>query len=331
MSTSSLFDLTADLGFPAFQEVAGRRSVADLYRGSERCGIYVLHFANGEAYAGQSVDVTRRFHDHRKTHPDITHMTFRRVPKRQLDEVERHVIHALERGRVPLRNIVFASVVTGERDLDLLVTPDEQRAWLDGQALPDEETRVQDDDLRRRYHAKFERLKRHPHYEEIRWALGTYVARTIPAPKRTELTFWAVSCLPSTNKTSLSRVNINLMETLMVFDGPERPEYACNIARTPLHDRWGTRWQEHVASLGLTIENIQYRTSGEDHVFLFAPTITSVERAFQDETVVQAMRAFNMRLLRKGPTVFYRYHCFDLADDLFSPLNDRPPGRGGAR
>lgn len=100
--------------------------MADLHKPRERCGIYVLGFANGERYVGQAVDVVRRFSQHRKNHGDITHMSFRQVEKAELNEVERHCIHTLEAQGLRLRNISHMSVVQGERDLDLVIAPEEQ-------------------------------------------------------------------------------------------------------------------------------------------------------------------------------------------------------------
>ena len=49
-----------DLGFPAWTDVSQRISIADLFfKKPTRCGIYVLGFADGERYVGQSVDVGR--------------------------------------------------------------------------------------------------------------------------------------------------------------------------------------------------------------------------------------------------------------------------------
>lgn len=147
------------LGFPAMQLVSGRLSIADLYARDKRCGVYVLRFRGGEYYAGQAVDVSRRFGNHRKAHADIEAITFQPAGKRDLDEVKRQVIHTLEGSSFRLRNIAHMSVVEGERDLDALITPEEQNAWLEGNLLPDAEGAVDDPDLRRRYRSRFESFR----------------------------------------------------------------------------------------------------------------------------------------------------------------------------
>jgi hypothetical protein len=71
--------------------IQGRSSIADQFKPSRRTGVYVLHFLAGDLYAGQAVDVTRRYAQHRKQHGDIERISFRRVPQGQLDKVEREL------------------------------------------------------------------------------------------------------------------------------------------------------------------------------------------------------------------------------------------------
>jgi hypothetical protein len=49
-------DLLRELGFKSTYFVQGGYSIADLYKPDERCGIYVLHFANGQYYVGLAVE-----------------------------------------------------------------------------------------------------------------------------------------------------------------------------------------------------------------------------------------------------------------------------------
>src|SRR4028118_633327 len=87
----------AELGFTYSTNVEGCTSIADLFKPKKRCGIYVLHFADGAFYVGKALDVTRRYVQHRKTHTDIEKITFKRVPSPQLKAEECDVIWHLER------------------------------------------------------------------------------------------------------------------------------------------------------------------------------------------------------------------------------------------
>lgn len=88
----SAVHLLRDLNFHESYTVEGRASVADIFRPENRCGIYVLHFGNGEFYVGQAVDVTRRYVQHCKNHEDIQHISFKQVANSKLNERERETI-----------------------------------------------------------------------------------------------------------------------------------------------------------------------------------------------------------------------------------------------
>ncbi len=82
--------------FPQPHHVQGRASIADLFPPGKRCGLYILHFANGETYAGQALDVTRRYVQHRKVYRDIETISFRQVNKSRLNDEELTLIWELE-------------------------------------------------------------------------------------------------------------------------------------------------------------------------------------------------------------------------------------------
>lgn len=308
------------LGFPSMQPVAGRLSIADLYASNARCGVYVLRFRNGEHYAGQAVDVSRRFGDHRKTHGDIEAVTFQAVRKRELDEVERHVIHTLEGASLRMRNIAHMSVVEGERDLDALVTPEEQNAWLAGNPLPHAEGAVDDPDLRRRYRSRFESYRQTEGSQEASLMLGLYLQRSLPRERRTELSFWAVSCLPTTRLLSpdvrvLYRVNLNMMEVFTASQSQGQNGYSFHLARSPLEQEWGEDWPLVLEDSGLEVVGDLYVPGGHDQASLFASSAELAFMLLEYPVFLQAVRLMNLRLMRKGPTYYAQFHCFDLADE----------------
>ena len=59
------------LGFEKHLFVKERQSIADCFTKKNRCGIYILHFENGEYYVGLAIDILKRFAQHRKNHSDI--------------------------------------------------------------------------------------------------------------------------------------------------------------------------------------------------------------------------------------------------------------------
>src|SRR5258708_13619831 len=85
----SIEELLLKNGFPKPHHIEQRASIASLFTKEKRCGIYVLHFANGEYYVGQSIDVVRRHSDHRRKHTDIRQIIFNPVPPNSLDAEEK--------------------------------------------------------------------------------------------------------------------------------------------------------------------------------------------------------------------------------------------------
>jgi hypothetical protein len=158
-ATVAMNEELAKLGFKDPLNVEGRASIADLFKPTNRCGVYILRFADGTAYVGKANEVTRRYSQHRKLHEDITAISFRRVHSTLLDEVEKETIHRIEAAGVPLRNVTFASYPRGESDLDVLIGRSTQDNWLKGSARATRSgPRAIDDTMRNRYHAKYARF-----------------------------------------------------------------------------------------------------------------------------------------------------------------------------
>src|SRR5216110_1894367 len=111
--------------------VGGLRSIAHLAPASKgRCGIYVLVFADGEYYVGQTVDVAVRFTAHALTYHDIAEVLFFRVRRHALDRVERDAIHAVQKSGAWVRNVVHAAGRLMASPFDVLVPAEEQQRWL---------------------------------------------------------------------------------------------------------------------------------------------------------------------------------------------------------
>jgi hypothetical protein len=304
------------MGFSQWNYVQGRASIADFYKPGRRCGIYVLRFSNGDFYVGQAVDVTRRYAQHRKTHTDIEQMAFKQAPRGKLDDEERALIGRLERQEWPLRNVTFASMLIGESDFDLIMPPDEQERWLGDLGYTDDGgERLIDPELRRRYQGQFQRFLAMPRAEEALDVLHTYVKVGIPAIRRGEVSFWACSCLPT--KDVYSRVNINWQEVFTASTSLNDLWFSFHLARSPLAELLGDResplLERHPT---LVYDDHRYAPGGQDQMNYYLRGARAAKELLADEDVVRAIRLFNLRLMRKGPCNFGRYHCMDLADKL---------------
>ncbi len=315
--------IAQDLGFLEPHHVQGRASIADLFRPGKRCGLYVLYFTNGDFYAGQALDVTRRYVQHRKVHNDIEKISFKQVAEAKLDEEERTAIWALEKNGCSLRNIVFTSIPKGEADLDLIMPVEEQERWLaDTNYIDSRGTRVVEPDLRRKYSRKFQSFSTMPYADRVIEVLRSYVQVGIPAFLRSEVSFWACSCLPGhkdPDSTLYSRVNINWQEVLTIFAYDRNVYTSIYLARSPLERIFGDGLYMLLEEYPtLEIDDQLYGPGGQDQIHLTIKSLRHAQSLLLEREVVRAIRLFNLRLMKKGPCTFGRYHCLDLADKLIS-------------
>lgn len=318
---ADLGDILASMEFIRTWQIQGRASIADLFPAHRRCGIYVLRFANGEVYAGQAADVTRRYVQHRKVHNDIDWISFKSVPRPRLNDEERMAIWALERGGCRLRNVTFTSVPKGESDFDLVMPTDLQVRWVDDPTFSDRDgARVNDTDIRRKHEKRFQRFVGQPFAAETIGILGRYVRGCIPAILRSELSFWSASCLPGTSApgiTVYSRINVNWQEVFTVYREANGLAFSWHLALSSLTDAFG----ESLEALFRRHPRIEatdhfYEPGGQDQINLVTRSLDAAEALLEESNALQAMRVFNLRLMRKGPCNFARHHCFDLADRL---------------
>ncbi len=312
-----------ELGFPALVVVSGRLSVADLHPSRpRRCGIYVLEHADGMHYIGQAVDVVRRFAQHRKVSSDIVRFSFFHVGRRELDAEERRCIQAAEARGLRLRNRMLVKQVLVETDLDDVLSPVEQQAWLEAPARFASEARLPldgDQAQRLRFRSHFERLRREPEFDRVAELLRSYIQACVPVARRTELSFWSVSCLPGTNRSHHPRwaaVSIGEMETFVLgwLPGSREPWAFMNVSLASL--RQETRRSLERAGVSCERRQRGYRAAAGDDLRLStgASTFVAMTDALRDPTVVRAARMMNLRLMRKRPNWYAKFHCFDLAD-----------------
>jgi hypothetical protein len=307
-----------DLGFPSAHYVDGRASVADLFRMGERCGLYILQFSNDEFYAGQAVDVVRRYTQHCKVHRDIVAISFRCLERAKLNNAERDLIWTLERAGYPLRNITLTSIPHTDSDFDLIMAPAEQHRWLDDDNVVDDSgSRPNDPELRRKYTRRFTKLQASPQYSMVINILRLYARRGLPAMRRGELSFWAVSCLPSPQV--LARININWQEVCTLFLDSGTLYLSLHVAESVfIKMSWLSAWQSQLRHRNIVVDGHRYAPGGQDQRRLELPAINA-QKLLEDDHFWPALRLFNLRLMQKGSCTFGRYHCFDLADQMLSP------------
>jgi len=178
-------------------------------------GIYFWLADNGEAYVGQSVKPQSRLRQHMRDHGDIVNAAFRSCPKKHLNALERQLVKALE-PEFKLRNIKFAVSTGSAVAFDAIVSPAEQKAFVEGGVLDqgvwqplEEPTRIQA--------RKFEKFSATRDSQAALRAVQLFVSRAIPYPGTTEFGFWSVSLY----RSGFIRVNAGHQE-VFTWNGPSK-------------------------------------------------------------------------------------------------------------
>lgn len=271
-------DPASAMGFPALETVTSLQSVAHLFGSTKkRCGIYFLAFQPGLFYVGQAVDVVRRFSQHRRNHDDIVGFSFIPETRPELDNTERTLIFKAETLGLKITNAVHVTSIVGDTDFDLVVPVEEQVAWLN---VPLRVTNIDEsvpkivlpEAQQIRFSKQFKSLNEHPLGGSALKLLTQYVQSCIPAPRRTEYSFWAVSCMPSVNSDwpRLLCVNAAMMELFVV--GWKKPTAGgvlwsfVNVAEDVLLAHWKSLNILKRKFPFLRLEPSSYRDAGQHQI-----------------------------------------------------------------
>lgn len=291
-------------------------------------GIYVLEFADGSEYVGQSLQPNSRVATHRRHFADeIVAIRFTPVPPEELNRVEQDLITDLRDADVLLRNRTLLSQPRGASALDLIVDQEEQLAWMDADPARAEihiaPERVQL--ARERISSEPARLptplREHPHALDAVESIAEYVRQVIPLPAETEGRGWVLSAWPSTNRTRdhrrFSTLSIQNVELLFLFEdrdegGAWHQTMVLNVAPT----------LQLTPELEPYFEEGAYRTAGPvQHASLSG--WHDLGFLLEHPAVLLAARELALGQLRKGRAMFSRFHSEALADEVFTVLGDQ--------
>lgn len=311
-------------------DVKGRLSISDLFpKTKKRCGIYLLNFSDDTFYIGQAIDVVKRFSQHRKKYDSIIRCWFIEVDREKLNEVEEQLIRSAEDQGLLITNKTFVSSVIGETDLDLIIHPNDQENWLEnGVDLSNDGFDLYskiDLKYKIKYQHNFEVLKQNEHYDQMKRVLKKYIEICLPAHKKTELSFWSLSCLPSTNIGTYPRffcMNINAMEVFVMGYSKKERKLFCFVNLTErflddIENVEGELQRYYSIYKTLNISQTNYRAAGKDQVQFGFEDIDEFELFLtQEQPVVDSIKEMNLRLMRKGGTIYSPFHCFNLVKDI---------------
>lgn len=330
LEASLYHEPVAAMGFPAIAPVSSLLSIAHLFGASKkRCGIYLLAFRSGFFYIGQAVDVVRRFSQHRRVHDDIVGFSFLPMPKPKLDDAEKAMIFRAESLGFKITNAVHVTNIVGDTDLDLVVSASEQEAWLrDPSCLNNTDTTfpkiILPEAQQIRFFKNFARFEKHPLSQRAMALFQQYIWACVPAPRRTEYSFWSVSCMPSTNHNTWPRllcVNAGVMELFVAGWEKQNTDALwsfVNVAEDILLEHWASL--DELTNTFPYVEVVRrgYKDAGQHQVSLHTYDSAPMEQLLMDPGVSKAAAMLALRVMRKRATIYGKYHCVQLANRALS-------------
>lgn len=289
-------------------------------RDAPRTGVYILEFADDARYVGQTVDIVARYAAHRRHHGDVVALSFAPCAPGDLDEAERAIVHEQERHH-RLRNIMLTDLPGGASDLTVSFD-DEISATLPWER--ERRVTVADEANSRRQRAW--QLQARPDWPALLEVLARYVDQTIPAPISTAGQLWTLTALPGTGRRSgahrLFTLNCGQMETLylreVVIDGEAIIAASVNLLTTQegfdaiaaALDAADAPWE---ASVG------DYRAE-PDAVAITIEDWHNIVQALEIPELLEGCYALNVRLMRRGVSMFRRSHNAVLAGHVFDRI-----------
>lgn len=328
----TLYQKLAELGFSPPVYVEDASSLTEVFPGARQAGLYVLHLADGWKYVGQSVAVDRRFLRHLESFPNIRAVSFRPTPRKDLDTTEQAVVDALEALGARLRNVRLVSFTTETTRFSEVMSPTDQERWLTDLTYVDSAgPRPVSEPTRARAATRFQRWLSTSDPAPISRFLEAYLHAAIPAPLRTEQSFWSLSCLLPRRRTGPNcrcRLNINFQEVLNICEDELGLFANYQLAASPLRAAYGRTLRGlrgQYADLEVLLEP-RYKPGGADQLRLVAPDLTVATAILALEPVRCALRRFNLSLMRKGRCFWWQSHSFQLADACLEPPSSLAAG-----
>ncbi|HEX5153125.1 MAG TPA: hypothetical protein VFW07_16860 [Parafilimonas sp.] len=234
-------------------------------------------------------------------------------------------IQEAELNGILLTNKTFVSNVIGDTDLDLIIPPTEQNEWLENNVTLSNDGFDLYSNIELKYKIKyrqnFEKFQQLENYGELKKLLNHYITNCLPAFKKTEMSFWSLSCMPSTNSGTWPRffcVNVNAMEVFVLGCEKKTKVPFCFLVVTQRFDK-GQKVIDRLYKKYKSLEMFEsaYRAAGADQVRLHFTDLQELENVLLTEKeIITSIKEMNLRLMRKGGTIYSPYHCFDLVKNV---------------
>ncbi len=219
------------------------------------------------------------------------------------------------------------------KGLRQFLDPEQQRAWMEGNAsLHDDSERSEELEQRFKYVARFEKLCRRPQAQQVFEILRIYGKTCLPIPRKTERSYWSVSCLPSTSDKPLVRVNASWMELFTLL-----PDGDGLRARIIVHlsdftkdgslepDQLDQALFEQCVARPEDVSHSIW--NGKGILIVKVRGAASIVRFLTTPSALRAIRNFNLTHMNRGRNAYQASHCYSVADNILAEVSGLTSGQ----
>jgi hypothetical protein len=198
-------------------------------------------------------------------------------------------------------------MITRKLRLDALITPADQEKWLKD---PKSFNRADEE----RAKIRLQEFEGHPASADCLSLLTVFALCCLPAPTRTEGSFWSVSCCPRTGAKTWPRlacVSLSVMEVFVLgYHLAERDRLwgLINVSKQELWKHYSNLEDLRTRYPGIERRKREYRSAGHDHIGLFAKDLETLRYLLSDQAILSASATLNLRLMQQRGTIYPRFH-----------------------
>lgn len=287
-------------------------------------GIYILEFSNTERYVGQALNVVSRYAAHRRRFSDIVALHFAPCRAEQLNEAERATIRAQEID-FGLRNIMLTNLPGGTTDMEMTIA--EEQAVVLPWEREKRPTAASTANTRRR---RAWDLARRSDYPELRNTLARYVDQTIPDPIATAGQLWTLTALPSTSQRRgdcrLFTLNCGVLETFFLREvNGDDPAIIVAHFNVICDQAESKRIADHLGRINAAWETYfpGYRAE-PDVTCIVVEGWPHIQQALACADLLDACYSLNVRLMRRGVSLFRKHHNAPFTADIIERIGQGP-------
>ena len=168
-------------------------------------------------------------------------------------------------------------------------------------------------------------LKRWDDFENLTLILGKYLSSCVPAPRKTEVAHWALSCASSRGTREdrvVCRVNIGWQEVLTVSEERGHGYVWFQARRSIIGTAFSKLMKFRRRHPGCVFYRNAYLAGGTDQLRISSAYFDDTMALLDDPTFILAARHLNVTLATKSGCMWSRSHCPQLADAAFARAGD---------